>query len=56
MENLHGHAAGNGGYGQGDTYGSDRPSPTRSAEKAGCMLSLQGVTIDRPGHAHILYI
>ncbi len=27
---LHGHAAGNGGYGQGDTYGCDRSSPTRS--------------------------
>ena len=26
---LHGHAAGNGGYGQGDTYGCDRSSPTR---------------------------
>jgi hypothetical protein len=25
MENLHGHAAGNGGYGQGDTYCSGRP-------------------------------
>ena len=30
MVNLHGHAAGNGGYGQGDTYSCDRSSPTRS--------------------------
>ena len=29
MVNLHGHAAGNSGYGQGDTYGCDRTSPTR---------------------------
>src|ERR1700680_3280832 len=30
MVTLTGHAAGNGGYGQGDTYGRDRTSPTRS--------------------------
>ena len=29
MVTLNGHAAGNGGYGQGDTYGNDRTSPTR---------------------------
>jgi hypothetical protein len=29
MVNLHGHTAGHGGYGQGDTYGCDRTSPTR---------------------------
>jgi hypothetical protein len=29
MENLHGHVAGNGGHGQGDTYGSGGASPTR---------------------------
>ena len=29
MVTLNGHAAGNGGYGQGDTYGRDRTSPTR---------------------------
>ena len=27
---LNGHAAGNGGYGQGETYRCDRSSPTRS--------------------------
>jgi hypothetical protein len=31
MVNLPGHAAGNGGHGQGDAYGSDWSSPTRSA-------------------------
>ena len=29
MANLHGHATGNGGHGQGDTYRSGRSSPTR---------------------------
>jgi hypothetical protein len=29
MVTLHGHEAGNGGHSQGDTYGSDRSSPTR---------------------------
>lgn len=29
MVTLLGHAAGNGGYGQGDAYGRDRASPTR---------------------------
>jgi len=33
MENLHGHAAGNGGDGQGDTYCSSRSSPTRTAKE-----------------------
>ena len=31
MENLNGHAAGNGGYSQGDTYSADAPSSTRRA-------------------------
>ena len=31
---LHGHEAGNGGYGQGNTYGSGRASPTRSRPDA----------------------
>ena len=30
MDTLHGHAAGNGGYGQGFTYRSGGSSPTRS--------------------------
>ena len=29
MVSLHGHAAGNGGYSQGDTYGRGWSSPTR---------------------------
>jgi hypothetical protein len=30
MVNLYGHAARNGGYSQGDTYGGSRTSPTRN--------------------------
>jgi hypothetical protein len=38
MDTLHGHAAGNGGYGQGYTYGSGGSSPTRSKTLGLCRL------------------
>jgi hypothetical protein len=52
MVTLHGHEAGNGGHGQGDTYGSDRSSPTRSvADGKGILFT----TVTGPGRgaAHI---
>jgi len=41
MANLHGHVAGNGGHGQGDTYGSGGASPTRSVKRLAQVLQIR---------------